>query len=318
MRIDRAIDVPFRTQQFIVLTAQAGSFHKAARSLDIDVAVIARSIDRLERDLGAKIFERDRNRFAITPAGSLFVREIQEAITHVERAWDLARYHAQIERGPFRAGYSAFIHSRLIPVLETLNRSGPVPGHLSDGSLSGIETGVVLECDTTVQLIDRVLRGELHAAFGVFPIFGEDLWIKPVAREPFCLCVSKNHRLAKQPTVLARDMDGERVFFLPRAVHPGLYDSTLEYIESTGAKPVFREVLSLTHTMEIVAHNFGVALLPRFASRLSYTGVLFKPVTDKLLWIETVLFLRNDHRDDRARWFLDSVLSQLRNSPLEP
>lgn len=172
---------------------------------------------------------------------------------------------------------------------------------------------MILECDTTAQLANRVLHGKLHAAFGVLPLPEEGLWIKPIVREPFCLCVSKNHRLAKQPTVLAREMDGEIVFFLPRTIHPGLYDRTVEYIESTGAKPVLREVLSLTHTMEVVAHNFGVALPPHSASRFSYLGVLFKPVTDKLLWIETALFLRTDQRNDRTRLVLNTVLSHLRN-----
>jgi DNA-binding transcriptional LysR family regulator len=129
---------------------------------------------------------------------------------------------------------------------------------------------VVLEASSTVQLIEDVLRGRLHASFGVQPILEEDLWVKPIAREPFCLCVSKNHRLAKQASIFAKDMDGEIVFFFPRAAHPGFYDRTLEYIASTAAKPVWKEVLSFTHAMEIVAANFCVALLPRSAARHSH------------------------------------------------
>jgi type IV secretory pathway VirB4 component len=49
-----------------------------------------------------------------------------------------------------------------------------------------------------------------------------------------------------------------------------------------------QKVNSFTHAMEFVAHNFGVALLPRSASRLSHMGVLFKPISDELLWIGTV------------------------------
>jgi type IV secretion system protein VirB4 len=70
---------------------------------------------------------------------------------------------------------------------------------------------------------------------------------------------------------------------------------------------------SFTHTMEFVAHNFGIALLPRSASRLSHTGVLFKPITDKLLWIETALFVRHERTDERLRWFLPDLLSQVNN-----
>jgi DNA-binding transcriptional LysR family regulator len=116
--------------------------------------------------------------------------------------------------------------------------------------------------------------------------------------------------LAKQPSVVARDLDGETMFFLPRAAHPPLYDRTLDYIESTGAKPLIREAISFTHSMEIVAHNFGVALLPRSASRFSCMGVLFKPVTDRLLWMETALFYCAYQRDSRLPFFLDELLAQ--------
>jgi len=304
------VDVPFRTQQFVILAAQAGNFHRAARTFGVHPSVVVRSIDRLETDLGAKIFERTRSHFTVTEAGKLFIREIRNAVTHVERAHDLLRYHSQIRQGPFRLGYSAYIISRLIPVLERLELS--YKGETNAPSLSG-GSRILLQSGTTAQLIDRVQRGELHAAFGVQPLPERELWTEPITREPFCLCISKNHRLARQPSVLAKEMNGEMVFFLPRAAHPGLYDRTIEYIESTGAKPVLREVISFTHTMEFVAHNFGVALLPRSASRLSHTGVLFKPITDKLLWIETALFVRYEHSDERLRWFLPDLLSQVNN-----
>src|ERR1700733_1518865 len=170
-------DVPFRTQQFVILAAQAGNFHKAARILHVDPSVIIRSIDRLERDLGAKIFERGSNHFSVTEAGRLFVREIQQAATHVERACDLIRYHAQIERGPFRLGYSAYIQSRLIPVLERLKLPSKTSSEKrfetneeSDPPSPNVESRISLQSGTTVQLIDRVQRGELHAAFGVQPL----------------------------------------------------------------------------------------------------------------------------------------------------
>lgn len=320
MQTDWSINIPFRTQQFLLLAAQTGSFHKAAKTFGVHPSVLARHIDRLESDLGVKLFDRDRNTFSITEPGRIFVREIQEAMTHAARAWDLTRYQARIEQGPFRLGYSAYVHSRLIPVLERLHfpesiaqsdettekRSVDTRSYLQNHELR-----VVLETGSTIALIDHVLCGRLHASFGIQPILEEDLWVKPITREPFCLCISKNHRLAKRSSVYAKDMDGEMVFFLPRAAHPGFYDHTLEYIESTGAKPVWKEVLWFTHAMEIVAYNFGVALMPQSVARHSHMGVIFKPITDKLLWIETALFCRQEPEDGRVPELLRALLLQL-------
>lgn len=325
MRIGEKVNVPFKTQQFVIPTAQAGNFHRAARLLGVDPSVVVRSVERLETGLGTRLFVRSRSHFTVTEAGKLFVREIQNAISHVERAWDLARYQSRIELGPFRIGYSAYVHSRLIPILQSLNLPAPessvgrpAASTQLEAAPPGFEMDVVLQSGTTIQLIDRVQRGELHAGLGVQPLPAEeDLFAETITREAFCLCVPKNHRLARQPVVLAKEIDGEMVFFLPRSAHPGLYDRTMEYIESTGARPLVREVLSFTHTMEIVSHNFGLALLPRSASHLSHMGVAFKPVADKLLWMETALFLRRDAGSERVRRLRDELLSRFRSAPLD-
>jgi LysR family transcriptional regulator, benzoate and cis,cis-muconate-responsive activator of ben and cat genes len=324
MRTGQQIDVPFRTQQFVILAAQAGSFHKAARTLGVDPSVIIRSIDRLESDLGTKIFARTRSLFTVTEPGRLFVTEIQEAVAHVQRGWDLARYRSQIERGPLRFGYSACVPSRLIPILERLETT------LSSTSRGGLEMmseirptfakqeeRVVFQSGTTAQVIGGVMSGELHAGFGVQPMPQIELWTEPIIREPFCLCVSKNHRLAKQTSVMVKELDGEKVYFLPRAIHPGLYDRTIEYMESTGIRPTLREVVSLAHVMEIVTHNFGVAILAHSASRLSHTGVLFKPISDKLFWMETALFHRHDLRDARLQKFLHELRLKVKSAALD-
>jgi DNA-binding transcriptional LysR family regulator len=110
----------------LVLSAQAGSFHKAAKKLGVDSSVVVRSIDKLESDLGVKIFERDRSRFEITPSGRYFIREIQSVLAHTDRAWDLTKYHARLEHGPFRFGFSGYVHSRLVSALHCLHLlSGP-------------------------------------------------------------------------------------------------------------------------------------------------------------------------------------------------
>jgi hypothetical protein len=41
-------------------------------------------------------------------------------------------------------------------------------------------------------------------------------------------------------------------------------------------------------------------------------GVIFKPITDKLLWIETALFSRRDQQDSRIQELLDALLLRLR------
>jgi len=55
--------------------------------------------------------------------------------------------------------------------------------------------------------------------------------------------------------------------------------------------------------MDLVAHGLGVALLPQSASHLSRSGVMFKPVADLHLQIETALFARRELMRDKLRDF---------------
>jgi hypothetical protein len=96
-------------------------------------------------------------------------------------------------------------------------------------------------------------------------------------------------------------------------MHPGFYDSTVEYIQSTGASPVLHEVYPATQAIDIVAYGFGLALLPGVSARLNHMGVVFKPVADRFLQIETVVFARREHLRGRFQDLASLLLLRLRS-----
>jgi hypothetical protein len=52
-------------------------------------------------------------------------------------------------------------------------------------------------------------------------------------------------------------------------------------------------------------------LLPRSAANVSRTGLVFKPITDRYLGIETVLFMRREQRYGTVKDFVDDLLFRL-------
>ncbi len=63
-----------------------GSFSAAAEELFVTQGAISRQIRGLEEYLGTKLFIRLTRRVELTPAGEMYLREIQQALDHVERA----------------------------------------------------------------------------------------------------------------------------------------------------------------------------------------------------------------------------------------
>lgn len=283
----------------IVTIAQEGSFVQAAKKLGVAQPSLTRRVAWLERSLGARLFYRTSRSVELTKAGRLFVMESTVSLEHADRAWELARHQAQIEHGPYRIGYSPYMYSSFLPLLYQSNPPGEDP------------FVITLESAPSLQMVERVLRGQLHAALGISPIEDEDLWVEPVGREGFSLCLPRNHVLARKVEVTVKDLDGEMVFWIPQSVHPRFYGHVVQYIHSVGAEPVFKEVRAEAHALEFAAQGFGLALLPRSVSRVSRTGVVFKTLADRYLRIETALFMRRDQRYGIIKDFTDDLLFRL-------
>jgi DNA-binding transcriptional LysR family regulator len=260
-------------------------------------------VSALERTIGVKLFDRSTRNVQLTTAGRLFVQESSISIMHAERAWDLARFQAQIEIGPYRVGYSPYTHSAFLPLLSGLSPVRHSPGDEP--------SGIVLETANTLELVERVLRGKLHAALGVGPIADRDLWVQRVGQEGFSVCLPRNHRLAQKVGVTALDLDGEMVFWMPRSLQPRYYGRVMKYISNLGVQPLFKEVKSEAHALEFAAHGLGLALLPRSAAHITHAGTVLKPLTDRYLGIETVLFMRRDQRYGDLKDLIDDLFSRL-------
>jgi DNA-binding transcriptional LysR family regulator len=304
-----------QAQVYVAIVAEEGSFSRAARRLHTSQSFVTRRISRIEKALGARLFDRSTRKVELTPAARRLLPEVQLALRHAERAWELARYAARIGTEPIRLGYAADIHSQLVPVLYQLNLFDLEVRRIDAAGMP--EPRPELATANHPDAVEQVLRGELQIGLGVEPIEDPALWVEPVAREGFCVCLSKNHALAPRPSVSARDLDGQVLFWLPRRLHPAFYDQTLEYIHSTGARPVLHELATLTHAIEIAAHGIGIALLPRAAARLSHPRVVFKPVTDRFLQIETAIFARRDLMRDGLEEFARFVSARLQSLKLD-
>jgi DNA-binding transcriptional LysR family regulator len=293
-------NIPLEAQIWVLVVAREGNFHRAAKRLNITQPALTRKIAELEDHLGAKLFIRTSRGLELTEAGKLYVPEAQASVRHAERAFELARCQARIETGPVRLGYSPAIHPDVLAMLEKWQLETTNP------------RGLVLETATTHDLVEGVLRGIVHVGFGILPITEGDLWVNPVAREPLCLCVPKNHRLAQRQSIEARELDREIVFWPAREAHSGFYDHIMEYIHGLGIEPRIHGTDCQTQAMELVSHDFGVALLPRSVGRLSRTGIVFRPISDLYLRVETALFVRKEQRHGPLHGQIEDMLSQIR------
>ena len=80
----------------------------------------------------------------------------------------------------------------------------------------------------------------------------------------------------------------------------------------------FHEASTITQALDFVASGAGVALVPQSAERFSRPGVLFKPLTDALMRIETAIFVRKDQMRETVKDFINIAMAGVKALKLNP
>src|SRR6202034_4088059 len=110
------MDVHGRDLRYFVTVADELHFTRAAERLYVSQPALSKQIRMLERQLGAELFERDRQGVALTPVGVALLPHARRVLA----AWDEAREAAEQAKSEQRA-------TLLVGMSTTLARSGMLP-----------------------------------------------------------------------------------------------------------------------------------------------------------------------------------------------
>ena len=75
----------FRLRIFLTLSREC-SFTKTAIALDVSQPAVSQSVAELEKNLGVRLFDRQRGEVSLTPAGHVFSKYAENILTQYEEA----------------------------------------------------------------------------------------------------------------------------------------------------------------------------------------------------------------------------------------
>src|SRR4051812_49871561 len=78
--------VELQQMRYVVAVAETSNFTRAAEQCLVVQSALSHQIARLERELGAKLFDRTSRRVRLTPAGEAFLPAARQALEAAERA----------------------------------------------------------------------------------------------------------------------------------------------------------------------------------------------------------------------------------------
>jgi LysR family transcriptional regulator for bpeEF and oprC len=137
-------------QQFVAFaeTAKHGGFAAAARELGVAPSTLAKSVARLETDLGVKLFHRTTRQVQLTPDGERLFQRCQRVLVEVEDLQAEAAGSRAAPAGTLRINLPVYYGKRFVlPLLANLARKFPalrLDIRLSDRWVDLVQEGVDL------------------------------------------------------------------------------------------------------------------------------------------------------------------------------
>jgi DNA-binding transcriptional LysR family regulator len=181
-----------RQFRYLVVLAEELHFSRAAQRLGIAQPALTQPIQVLERELGAKLFQRTKRSVHLTVAGRLTLEQALQTLQQAERTAVVARQAGRGEKGYVEIGYvgSAAFSGILSKTIFAYRKTNP-----------DIELRLH-ELDITQQ-VDDVDSGRLDVGFIRPPVRQWPVGVTSLtlSRESIIVAVPKSHRLARLKAV---------------------------------------------------------------------------------------------------------------------
>ncbi len=286
--------------RYIVAVAQERNFRRAAEKSFVSQPALSLAVQKLEEELGVRLFERSKTEVSVTPVGARVVEQAQRILEEVDRLKTLAREGRDPLVGPLRLGVIYTIGPYLLPEL--------IP-HLHERAPA---MPLEVEENTTANLEQLLRNGRLDAAVIALPFEVPGVLTRPLYDESFAVVVPCGHPWAERETVPAAELSSQKVLLLAsgHCFSNQVVEACPELQRRGG------EVLqgnSLETIRNMVASGLGITVLPRSATQPRYQNPLLReiPFSDPVPFRRVALAWRKSFARPEAIELLADVMSTL-------
>jgi DNA-binding transcriptional LysR family regulator len=242
--------VEIRQLRAFVAIAETGTFTAGALRVHVTQAAISMQIRQLESEIGARVFVRAPRHVILTEAGEQLLRRARHILREHDAALDEIAELAGAERGRLRIGSaSAMVLTEQLPaILKELRKQHPA-------------AEISVTSGTSEVLVDQILAGEVDIAFVSLPVDVRGIKTERLSEDQLVAIASPRHRLAKQRTIDAYTLAGERLILGERG------GNTRRLIDQFFAQAgvTLRVAMELSRQQAIkrmVEEDMGVGIVP--------------------------------------------------------
>jgi LysR family cyn operon transcriptional activator len=189
--------------RYLVEIAEASSFTKAARALNVSQSALSQQIKDLEEDLGVRLFDRSAHAVRVTEAGAIALDHARRALAITESLREAIDAYKGLERGRLKLGVIQTFNALYLPAIvsEFVRRHETID----------VE---VLEL-ANVDILVRLALGEIHLGVGIGPA-DPPLAAHKLYADSLAFVCAPNHPFATRPTLKLRALEDQCLALLSR------------------------------------------------------------------------------------------------------
>lgn len=239
--------------RYVVAVARTGTFSRAAEQCHVAQPSLSQQIQKLEDELGERLFDRMKREAKLTSHGEAFLRRAVRILEEVDAAKREATDARDLLRGTLTVGVLPTIAPYLLPgVMAAFT-----------GRFPGVE--VVVQEDTTARLLKLALGYEIDFALTSLPIDDNRLEVRELFSEELLLALPPGHPLTRKRSVALADLEGERLIVMKEGHCLG--DQVLGFCERRDFKPAISFRSAQLETIQaMVSSGLGLSLIPAMAA----------------------------------------------------
>ncbi len=251
-----------------VAAAEELHFGRAAQRLEMLPSALGRHIRLLEDDLGTRLMTRTTRSVTLTDDGAVLLKDARHLLAQADSL--AVKFHARGRKqaATIRLGAIDSAAAGLLPTL------------LHDFRKLRPDVTVKLTEDKSIRLLPRLISGRLDLVL-VRPPEKPDkrLEFLFLLHETAVVAVSDRHPLASRHRLRIADLAEQPLIVPERRSRPHSHDLTMKLFAEAGLQARVVQLADEKQTIvNLVAAELGVAIVPRWTSRMAARGVRYIPL----------------------------------------
>lgn len=242
----------FHQLRYVCAIAETGSFSRAAEHCHVAQPSLSQQVLKLERDLGAKLFDRLGRSIRLTEAGRAFLPHARSILHQMEAARTGVADKCMDVRGSVAVG----VIPTIAPYL--------MPRYTAAFAKKFPEAKLRIAEETTPILVERLRNLSIDLAVLALPLRHKEFEMFPLRTEPLFAVLPKDHPLAAAKLLALKDLRGES-FVMLRDGHCFRGLSIAVCARARVTPRIAFESDQFSSLLGMVAAGVGITLVPEMA-----------------------------------------------------